>query len=295
MASLDVDSFLTFTIAIIVFFVGVDLNRRIGFLRDHNIPEPVTGGLLAALVVALIHSLGRIEIGFELEMRDRLLVYFFTCIGLNARFSDLLKGGRPLLTLLILTLAFIGVQNAVGIAGAKMVGSNPVVGIVAGSVSLIGGHGTAIAWAPEMEKAGVANAMEMGIASATLGLIVASLIGGPIAKFLLLRHQLEGEPLDQSIVGISFEKEESEKINHLSIMGVLLTMHLAIIFGYLLHTMSLRAGFTLPLYVPCLLAAILLSNTVPMALPKMRWPARTKALALVSDFSLVQCHHLDFG
>jgi ESS family glutamate:Na+ symporter len=91
-------------------------------------------------VVALIHAIGQREVIFELEMRDRLLVYFFTCIGLNARFTDLIRGGRPLLILLGLTLGFILVQNAVGIAGALLVGAPPQLGVVAGSISLIGGH-----------------------------------------------------------------------------------------------------------------------------------------------------------
>lgn len=283
---LAIDGFLTSTIAIVVLFAGLSLNRKVNFLRVHNIPEPVTGGLLATGVVALIYTLGNREVVFDLAIRDRLLVYFFTCIGLNARFSDLMKGGRPLLVLLALTLTFILIQNAVGVAGAKLVGAHPAIGVVAGSVSLIGGHGTAIAWAPEVQRAGVTNALELGIASATLGLIIASLIGGPIAKFLMRRHHLEGDVGEKAVVGIAFENEETEKINHLSIMGVVLTMHLAIILGFMIHAAILKTGFTLPLYVPCLLSAILLSNTVPFLLPKMKWPARTKALALVSDFSL---------
>ncbi|YCM46853.1 sodium/glutamate symporter (plasmid) [Verrucomicrobiaceae bacterium 227] len=286
MASLTIDGFLTLTIAIIALFVGVTLSRKIDFLRNYNIPEPVTGGLIAAAIAALIYGLGHLEIVFELEIRDRLLVYFFTCIGLNARLSDLIKGGRPLLILLALTLGFILIQNAVGIAGAIMVGAPPAMGIVAGSISLIGGHGTAIAWAPEAAKAGVTNALEAGMAAATMGLIIASLLGGLIAKYLFRRHHLEGGSYEKPMVGIEYEKEDTEKINHFSIMGVILTLHLAIIMGYLLHTAIQASGFMLPLYVPCLLSAIVLSNTIPSLIPKMKWPARTRALALVSDFSL---------
>jgi len=105
--SFTVESFLAYTAGIIVFFIGMRLNRRVSFLRIYNIPEPVTGGLAFALGALLLYLITGIELDFELETRDVLLVYFFTAIGLNARISDLIRGGRPLATLLILTLLFI--------------------------------------------------------------------------------------------------------------------------------------------------------------------------------------------
>ena len=286
MTSFVADDFSSYTIGILVLFVGIQLNRRVPWLRKYNIPEPVTGGLLAAVVIFAIFALARVEISFDLATRDRLLVYFFTAIGLNARFSDLVKGGRPLFVLLGLTLSFIVIQTMVGVAGAALVGVPTPVGVLAGSTSLIRGHGTAIAWAPEVVKLGVENALEIGVACATLGLVVASLVGGPIARYLIHRHQLSGEDSQARVVGIAYEKANRESINHLSIMAVLLTLHIAIILGYLANEAILAAGLKLPLFVSCLLVAILLSNTVPHLLPGVHWPARTRALALVSDFSL---------
>lgn len=101
------DDFLTYTIAIVVFFVGFHLNKRIALLRRFNIPEPVTGGLLAATLLLLVFAVTDTSVTYELETRDRLLVYFFVTIGLNARVSDLIAGGRPLLTLIVLTLTCI--------------------------------------------------------------------------------------------------------------------------------------------------------------------------------------------
>ena len=286
MNGIVLEEFITFTIGMLVLFTGVALTRRIRILREFNIPEPVTGGLLAALVIFAIYLLADLEISFDLSMRDRLLVYFFTTIGLNARFEDLVKGGKPLLILLILTISYIAIQNIVGISGAVLVGVDHSVGVLAGSVSLIGGHGTAIAWAPDIVELGIANALEIGIASATLGLIIASLIGGPIARYLIKRHKLQADQDETHLVGLSHETEQTESINHLSLMAVLLTLHIAIIIGYLVNEYISSLGFKLPLFVSCLLTAILLSNTIPKLLPKMRWPARTRALAIVSDFSL---------
>lgn len=284
---LVVPDFLAYTIGIVVYFVGMQLNESVPVLRTYNIPEPVTGGILAAFGALAIFAILDVELQYELDTRDRLLVYFFTAIGLNARFADLLAGGKPLLILLVLTLGYIVFQDVIGVVAAQAIGQPSAIGLLAGSASLIGGHGTAIAWAPEIAaNHGVPNALEVGVASATLGLVLACLLGGPIAKFLLARHQIEDSQPDGNLVGIPHEREDTERINHVSIMAVILVLHIAIIIGYLANEAIGNAGIRLPLFVPCLFVAIVLSNTVPYILPKMRWPARTRALAVVSDFSL---------
>ncbi|MEM9784291.1 MAG: sodium/glutamate symporter [Pseudomonadota bacterium] len=285
--SLPVDGFLAYTIGIVVYFVGMALTDRIGVLRRYNIPEPVTGGIVAALLALALFLATGLSLDYDLETRDRLLVYFFTAIGLNARVSDLVRGGRPLAILLGLTLAYIVIQDVIGVAAAFAIGQPTAVGILAGSASLIGGHGTSIAWAPEIAaNHGVPNALEIGVASATLGLVVASLLGGPIAKLLLARHDVGPSTDEAPIVGIPHEDEDTEQINHISIMRVLLVLHIAIILGFVLNKAIAESGLRLPLFVSCLMVAILMSNTVPRVFPRLRWPARTKALALVSDFSL---------
>lgn len=283
---IEVDSFLTYTIGILVFFTGVLLTKKISFLRSFNIPEPVTGGLIAALLITTYFLLTGVEISFDLSTRDKLLVYFFTAIGLNARFSDLISGGRPLLILLVLTLSFIVIQNVIGMSSASLLGLPTTIGVISGSASLIGGHGTAIAWAPDFANAGVENSLEIGVAAATLGLVVASLIGGPIAKLLINRFKLTGDSDEEPSVGIEYEKAESEKFNHLSFMSVILILHVCIIIGFIVNEMLVEFGFKLPLFVTCLLTGIVLSNTIPHLFKNMPWPARTRSLAIVSDFSL---------
>lgn len=282
----QVGSFLTFTIGIVVYFIGVDINRRIPFLREFNIPEPVTGGLIAATALLCVHLTTGMDITYDLATRDILLVYFFTGIGLNARISDLIKGGKPLLIMLVLTLGYIVIQDVVGIAGALLVGFPSQIGVLAGSASLIGGHGTTIAWAPEIATMGIDNALEIGVACATIGLILASLIGGPIAQLLLKRYGLVAQLGEKPVIGVPFEDEDSSTINHMSLMSVLLTIHTTIILGWAVNQIVATFDFKLPLFVTCLLSGVVLSNTIPTIFPKMRWPARTKSLALVSDFSL---------
>lgn len=283
-----VDGFLAYTAGIIVFFLGMKLNERVTVLREYNIPEPVTGGILASLAALFLFLATGLELQYDLETRDRLLVYFFTTIGLNARFSDLIKGGKPLLILLILTLGYIVIQDGVGVASAVALGQPAEIGVITGSMSLIGGHGTAIAWAEDLSTDyGITGALEIGIAAATLGLVMASLLGGPIAKFLLGRYKLSGSEDDDMLVGVEHDDEASTAMTHVNFMGVILTIHIAIIGGWFMnYGLTEYLGMKLPLFVTCLLTAIVMSNTIPLIFPKVPWPARSKALAIVSDFSL---------
>lgn len=283
MTSYEVDSFLAYTAGIVVYLTGANLTSRFQFLRNFNIPEPVSGGLVAALLIFAIYGMFGVEVTFDLEKRDLLLVYFFTAIGLNSRLSDLKVGGRPLLTLAFLTVAIIVIQNAVGVLSSQAMGLPAQIGLITGSASLVGGHGTAIAWAPEFQTAGIPNALELGVASATLGLVIASLIGGPVARHLIRRYNLSGSE-HRPVVGLAYEARQ--KINHQSIMIVILTLHIAMILGWIGHQALLNSGLKLPLFVCCLIAAIVLTNTVPRIFSGTPWPARTAALALVTDFSL---------
>ena len=131
--SILVPDMLAVTLGFAVFLTGANINSRISILRQYNIPDPVTGGLLAAFVFLAAYLLFGIELSFELESRDFFLVLFFAAIGLNARISDLISGGKPLLFLTILTFLTILAQNVIGVAGAAMFGFPAKVGVLFGS------------------------------------------------------------------------------------------------------------------------------------------------------------------
>ena len=284
-----VPDFVAVTIGLIVFFLGAFLTRNLSFLQTYNIPEPVSGGLAAALITGASYAWLNTEIAFELSTRDELLVIFFTIIGINARFKDLVAGGQLLMILLAITIAFIALQNVIGLVGTRIFDLPQPVEVLLGSASLIGGHGTAIAWGPTIqEMTDFAAAEEIGVASATLGLVSAALIGRPIAKFLIDRHRLVGAPPEGPIFGLPYEQEgeEDTRVNHISLMRSLLAINVAIILGYFANEAIAAQGLKLPLFVSCLVAAILMSNTVPLVLPGLPWPARTRALAVISDYSL---------
>jgi ESS family glutamate:Na+ symporter len=277
------------TFGIIVLFVGKRVNESFAFLREFSIPEPVTGGLVFSILFGLVYAATGVAVEFDLAARDFLLVYFFTTIGINASFKDLLTGGKPLVVLLVITVLYMIVQNVTGVSVAALFDLPAAVGLMGGTVSLIGGHGTAIAWAPRIaENYGVSNAMEVGIACATFGLILASLMGGPIAKFLISRHNLTPDKADTLDVGVSQETHD-ERIGSLDFLDAILAIHLSVLFGLLLNEGLKKLGLELPLFVPCLFAGILLTNLIPDSFPRIsgtRWPSRTPSMALIADIAL---------
>lgn len=289
MTTFETPGFLTFTIAIVVFFMGSGLNAIIAPLNRWNIPEAVSGGLVAALSTLIAYRFFNIEIIFDLDARDMLLLYFFTGIGLNARLADLKAGGRPLVVLLILTLCYLVIQNAVSLGSSALLGLPDGIAPLLGSVSLIGGHGTTIAWAPLItNRFGLGNALEIGIASATLGLVIASLVGGPVARILINRYQLKGETAELPSIGLpsSPATEQASTINYVNLLRTVLILNVAILLGTALDEVLSETAVKLPLFVVCLLVGIIMTNTVPRLLPQMYWPARSRSLALISDLSL---------
>ena len=287
-----IDARQTLILAILTLFLGKFLIQRVAFLRTYNIPEPVTGGVLVSVLSLVIYSVTGNPVEFDLASRDVLLIIFFTTVGLNAKLATLAAGGKPLLILVICAASFLALQNLTGVAVASALGTNPLAGVLGGSISLSGGHGTAIAWAPIFsDKYGISGAAEIGIACATFGLVLASLMGGPVAKFLIQRHNLKPETTDTAEtldVGI---KEDSAPvdIHYMDFLDAVLSLHICIIIGVLMDEGLETVGVQLPLFVSCLFGGILMSNLRPKSLPRITgtaWPSRTPAIALIADVSL---------
>ena len=283
---LTLGPFLAASVGIVVLFVGKWLNERVAFLRAYSIPEPVTGGLLFSIAFGLVFLVSGIKIDFDLGARDILLVYFFTVIGINARVADLLRGGKALALLLAVTVAFMLVQDLAGVGLAGLLGLDPSVGLLAASISMTGGHGTAIAWAPVIaETRGVGNAMEIGVLCATAGLVMASLAGGPVGGWLIRRHKLTPTPETSFDVGVQ-QSELQPQIDYYSFLRAILAIHVAAFFGLLLSAELEHLGIKMPLFLPCLAAGIVLSNVLTRVLKPGLWPSRTAALALIAEVSL---------
>ncbi|WP_256930782.1 sodium/glutamate symporter [Pseudomonas sp. ABC1] len=270
-------------------FAGKILTLRTELLRRYSIPEPVIGGFICAAVVAFAYYVLDTQIQFELQVRDLLMLYFFAGIGLKADLRTLLQGGRPLLVLLLLASLFIIMQNLLGMSVASVFGLAPQAGLMAGSISLTGGVGTTLAWAPQfVERLGIANAMELGIASNTLGLIAACVIGGPIARYLMQRHGLQPSDNTHLDIGRAYE-EEQPKLTYYGVLWAWMGLNVALLLGQGIAEALESAGLNLPRFVSCLLAGILIRNLLPYLLGRKlarNWPGAQQGLALISDICL---------
>ena len=183
---IELDVFGTLTAASLVLLAGRKLVASWKVLNTYSIPEPVVGGLAVALLLWLLHATAAIQVGFDKTLGPPLMLAFFACIGLNADLPSLLRGGRPLVLLLAVVVGFLVLQNLTGIGLAMLLGQSPLVGLLAGSISLSGGHGTGAAWSAVFaERYQLAGAKEIAIASATFGLVLGGVIGGPVARHLL--------------------------------------------------------------------------------------------------------------
>ncbi|MEZ0551509.1 sodium/glutamate symporter [Pseudomonas sp. Env-33] len=263
---LQLDFYSTLVAASLVLLLGRGLVARIGFLRTYNIPEPVAGGLLVAMLLLALRGFADIEVRFDPSLQTPLMLAFFATIGLNADFASLKKGGRILAVFLLVVTGLLVVQNAMGIALASALGLDPLMGLLAGSVTLSGGHGTGAAWgAVFSEQYGVASASELAIASATFGLVLGGLIGGPVARFLIKRVEVPGIGQPQSSLAKGFEQpNEVRLITAFSFIETLALVAISLQGGNLLNAAIQGTAFELPTFVCVLFVGVVLRNGLSM-------------------------------
>lgn len=284
----EVNGFLSFTLAIILLFIGKAAISKSELLRRYSIPEPVIGGFLCAAVVGALYYGFDLQISFDLKIRDLLLLYFFAAVGLRADIRTLVSGGKPLAILLVLASAFILLQNLTGMGLAGVFGMDPKAGLMVGSVSLVGGVGTTLAWGPTfVESLGIANAVELGVAANMVGLIAACVVGGPIARFLITRNDIQPSNDEQLDVGIKRDKELTTKLDSYGVLWGFLWLHVSLMMGYFINEAMEATGAKLPLFVSCLIAGILIGNARNFILKKDEaYPGAKQGIALISDVSL---------
>lgn len=286
---ITVNGYFTLILATLVLLLGRFLVRRIKFLADFNIPEPVAGGLVAALIIYLLNLTLGYSFNFASGLQTAFMLMFFASIGLSADFTRLKSGGKPLVVFLVVVSTFIILQDLVGVILAKVVGLPPLLGLVAGSITLTGGHGTAGAWGAVFEnKYGVAGATTLGIACATYGLVAGGLIGGPVAKRLIksLQHDVLPTPQYQTDVEKLAERqslyhtqhaaqvddnkeifERPDSIRLITASSTIETLALfagALAFADLMTTVSKGTWFELPTFVWALGGGVVIRNVLTL-------------------------------
>ncbi|HEX6643655.1 MAG TPA: sodium/glutamate symporter [Gemmatimonadales bacterium] len=262
--TLELDLLQTLTLAAVVYFGGILLRRRVEWLDRLNIPAAVIGGLLFTLLV-----LGGRQAGYGLTLdtsaQSLLSVAFFTSIGMSASLALLRAGGIQVGVFLLLATAFCFVQNFLGMGIARAFGEHPLLGVMAGSVTLVGGPATGMAFAPVFEEAGLAGAAPLALAAATIGIVFGGLTGGPAGTWLVRRHRLrsEGAPpgemaaeLDarpETIV-VEVEQEDTALVRNMIVLAV------AMGIGSVVSPLIGSLGVTLPAYIGAMMVAAVLRN-----------------------------------
>lgn len=148
----ELDAFLTIVVAVLVLLVGFSVVNKIGILKRYNIPEPVAGGLVAAIITYILFKAFDITVNFDANIQQVFMLMFFTSVGLSASLVKLKEGGKALILFLACVIAYVIVQNVVGVSLATLLGLDPLIGLITGSVTLTGGHGTAGAWGAVFEQ-----------------------------------------------------------------------------------------------------------------------------------------------
>ena len=253
----------TFIIGIAALLLGRYIRRSVPFLKRIDVPDAVVGASIVAVLCLLAELLTGIKITFGAELRDILLLVFFTTIGLSAKLAALRNGGRPLFILCAVTVLLLVLQNAAGIGVAMAWGAHPAYGLLAGSLSFVGGPGTALAWAREMSAAGLKNAELVGVGSATLAVISGALVAGPVAGWIVKNHGLAGT----STVGAQVPfappvavEAPAEPAGMEGLLGSALVIALSVYLGEQINLVAGHAGLLLPGFLSAMLAGVLITN-----------------------------------
>ncbi|RCL24466.1 sodium/glutamate symporter [Pseudomonas sp. AFG_SD02_1510_Pfu_092] len=257
----ELDFYGTLVAASLVLLLGRGLVARVGFLRAYNIPEPVAGGLVVAVALLALRGFD-VHVQFDTSLQAPLMLAFFATIGLSADFASLKKGGRVVTVFLLVVTGLLLVQNAMGIGLATALGLDPLMGLLAGSITLSGGHGTGAAWgATFSEQFGLASASELAMASATFGLVLGGLIGGPVARQLIKRVTTPGIEEAAPQLPKGFEQPDKERlITSFSFIETLALIAVSLLAGSLLDGVLKGTAFELPTFVCVLFVGVVLRN-----------------------------------
>lgn len=249
------------------FFIG-----KSKFLQDYNIPEPVVGGIIVAILIFILLKYFGIKFNFDGSLKDPLMLAFYASIGLSADFASFKKGGKILVGFLVIVTGLLVLQNVAGVLVAQAMGVNPLIGLLGGSITMSGGHGTGAAWASVFKDApySFGAAVEVAVACATFGLIAGGLIGGPVARYLVKTYNLTPSNHAQESQNkgnsdsTAFETPEKPKlITATSFVESLALIALALLIGTIIADYSKGSlPVTIPTFVWCLLVGAILRNVL---------------------------------
>lgn len=264
---MEFNAIFTLLAAVAVLMIGQFAVNHVRVLREFNIPVPVVGGLIATIVITAMRPLG-LSVNFFPGLQEPFMLLFFGSIGLGADFRMIAAGGRKLLLFFGLVVGLLVLQDALGVTVASLFGLNPLLGLLGGSITMSGGHGTGAAWASVFgDQYGIDGAFELAMACATFGLVFGSLVGGPAAHFLISRmkkrgvtiHTSEPNSEAEAVAGGSLDAGTTN-VNTANLLPALLVLLIGIGAGYALRDLTYGTVFYLPTFVWVLFTTIVLGN-----------------------------------
>lgn len=294
---ISINALNTLAFASIIALIGNFLIKRVGFLYRFTIPGPVAGGLLIAIICLILRQFFQITITFETQpLQGILMLMFFASVGFSANIAELKAGGRIIAIFLLGVTGLLILQNIVGVSLATLLDQNPLMGLLAGSITLSGGHGTGASWGPVfVEKYGYQGAVEIAMACATFGLVLGGLVGGPTARFLIARmgrHEMSSAEQDASDEAAentldlsNFEKPQARrKVNTSAMLEAIAMLTVAAAAGTYIYTLLDGSRLQFPTFVFALFSAVVIGNIVPRI--NRRYHVPEKAISVSGNICL---------
>lgn len=276
--TIELDILQSLGVAIIALILGDFLKGKIKFLKTFFIPSPVVGGLIISLILLFFEKSGYFTVDFDKILQDFFMNIFFTAIGLSASFAMLKKSGALGIKLALAIIILLPLQNLIGAGLAKVLGINPLHGIAMGSASMTGGIGSAISFGEIMEGLGAENAITIGVASATFGLLIGSLVGGPTARMLIAKNNLK----TKGHIGNTKIRKIKSITNQKSLTRAIIIIGLAAFLGTFINKILAKTGLNFPYYVGCQFGGLVVRNIYDI----LKKPLDMDNIDLVGNISL---------
>ena len=286
--------------AIIVFYIGKLIRSKVQFFQTFCVPAPVIGGFLFAIIRFLLQLGGICTFEFDQTLKDPFMMVFFTSIGVGADLETLKKGGKGFILFVLISTVLVIFQDAIGLILSQVTGVDSLLGLICGSVTMVGGHGSAGAWGTTFEEQGLVNASTFGMAAATFGVIMGSLIGGPIGSTLIRKHNLASpldknssnidvlENLEKNNAGESYKKVVPlEALDFIKVLGLIfVSVGLGAILQVFIkeHVSIMGNPLSLPAYVTAMILAGIFVNTIGKKGSK--WAVDDRANSICGDVGL---------
>ena len=269
MPEFTLDMYQTAGLAMLLFVLGRFLTERIDFLKRCCVPAPVVGGLIFAIVHLILNITGVVNLSFDNNVKNFFMTLFFTSVGYTACFRLLKKGGKKVFSFLFIAILMVFLQDILASVLAGVFNWDLRLGLATGSIPMVGGHGTAGSYGPELEKLGLQGAEALAIAAATFGLVSGSLMGGPTARSIINKYNLTSDESETEIMELSDEsaadKAKAEAVNVESFTNAAILLIVAAGLGTILTTYLNKIHFgdfklTFPGYIGAMIVAAIIRN-----------------------------------